>query len=128
MTDKPIDKPTITLTHSAASRLNHISNTPQLVTGVDDLYRIGGFNVDHLSDIPAAPDAPLDTAPQAVISEWRKAIAAWGKTKLPEIVTSQRRIDSIKAMLKTAADKGMMTGSSVDRELLRVFGLAPDEA
>lgn len=122
------DKPTITLTNAAAARLNQISNTPQLVTGIDDLFRIGGFNEDHLADVPPAPPAPLETAPRDVIEAWRLAIKAWAKTKLPEITTSQRRIDSIKAMLKTAADKGLLAGSAIDRELLRVFGLAPDDA
>jgi hypothetical protein len=122
------DKPTITLTYSAATRLNQISNTPQLVTGVDDLYRIGAFNEDHLAEIPPGPPAPLETAPRETIDAWRSAIKAWAGTKLPEITTSQRRIDSIKAMLKSAAEKGLLAGSATDRQLLRVFGLAPDDA
>jgi hypothetical protein len=122
------DKPTIILTNAAALRLNQLSNTPQLVTGVDDLYRIGGFNEDHLADIPVAPDAPLATAPHDVIATWRTAIKAWASAKLPVITTSQRRIDSIKAMLKSAAEKGLLAGSATDRQLLRTFGLAPDDA
>lgn len=126
MTDKPAP-PTIILTNAAAARLNQLSNTPQLVTGIDDLYRIGGFNEDHLSDVPPGPQAPLETASRDVIDAWRLAIKTWAAAKLPEITTTQRRIDSIKAMLKSAADKGLLAGSATDRQLLRVFGLAPED-
>lgn len=121
------DKPTIILTRSAAARLNQLSNTPQLVTTIDDICRIGGFNEDHLAEIPPAPSPPLETAPRDVIETWRRDIKAWGAVKLPVITTTQRRFDSVKMMLKSASEKGLLAGSPVDRQILRAFKLAPDD-
>lgn len=123
MTDKPI----INLTNSAAARLGQIANTPGLLTGPDDLFRVGAFNEDHLSEIPKAPEAPLQSAPRAEITAWETAIKAWSKTAFPPIITTPKRVDAVKALLKAASEKGVLGGASHDLVLLRAFGLAPSD-
>jgi hypothetical protein len=122
-----VTAPTIALTTAAAARLGQIANTPGLLTSPDDLYRVGAFNEDHLSEIPHAPEAPLQTAPKADREAWEAALKAWAKAEFPLITTTEKRIDAIKALLKSAAEKGALGGTAPDRLLLAVFRLAPQD-
>ncbi len=119
--------PTITLTNAAAARLGQIANTPGLLTSPDDLYRVGAFNEDHLSEIPHAPEPPLQPATLAARKAWEVALKDWAKTEMPPITTTEKRIDAVKALLKSAADKGALGGTSPDRLLLAAFRLAPQD-
>ena len=121
------DKPTITLTHAAAARLGQIANNPGLLTSPDDIYRVGAFNEDHLSEIPRSPEPPLQSAPMAERQAWEADLKAWAKTEMQPITTTEKRMDAIKALLKSAAEKGALGGTAPDRLLLRVFRLAPQD-
>jgi len=121
------DKPVINLTNAAANRLAQLANTNGLIKILDDVYRIGAFNEDHFCDIPKSPTPVLSSAPIEEQMAWMDAMKAWAKAPFPPIITTHKRVDSIKLLLKSAVENGVMGGSGPDRLLLAAFNLKPSD-
>ncbi len=121
------DKPILQLNNAAALRLAQLISMGGLLTAPDQLYAIGAFAEDHLTDLAASPLHPDNQAPIADRLAWEKRFIAWGREPIAPIETTIKRRGALKALLKSAADKAQLSGSAGDRTLLKVLELAGDE-
>lgn len=121
------DKPTLHLTNGSAQRLAQLIATAGLLTAPTELYLVGAFAEAHLSELPTPPVQPgQDGKPQdwqAFNTEYK----AWASVEIDQIETTIKRRDALKALVKSACDKGAISGNRADARLLRELGLAGDE-
>lgn len=121
------DKPTLHLTNGSAQRLAQLIATSGLLTNPDELFPVGRFAEDHLCDLATPPVQPgQDGRPQDWV-EFNASYKAWSAIELQPIETTVKRRNGLKALLKSACDKGQISGTKSDVRLLSELGLAGDE-
>lgn len=121
------DKPTLALNNAAALRLAQLIATSGLLTAPDAVTSVGNFAEAHLCELKPAPDRPAEEAKPEEWRAWEKGFMTWGREPVAPIETSIRRRDALKALLKSASEKGMLSGQAGDTKLLRIFELGSDD-
>lgn len=129
MSDKPAeksDKPIIKLNNAAALRLAQLITMPFL-DNPDYAYKCGAFSDDHLNDIPLAPLQPGRDAKPDDWRTWDKEYSEWGKQPFPDIITTVKRKQALRALISKAVEKVQISGALGDRTLLRALEIASDD-
>lgn len=114
----------LTLSNGAASVLAQLASAPGMLADAANLYRVGAFAEDHLTDLPESPAQPSKDAAAAEWRAWQKAQVAWSRLTLPVISVNEKTRDSLKALVQAAVTKGALPASAAVAPLLRSLGLA----
>lgn len=109
------------LTTGAADLLGQIAAAPGLLTKATDLYRVGQFAEDHLSDLPDRPARDERTE-----KEWIEALKAWERTTLAAIEAKPATVESLRTLVRAAVEKGSLPARPATTVLLRALGMVED--
>lgn len=111
------------LTVGAANILGEIAAAPGLLSVPADLYRVGRFAEDHLTDLPQRPakkDGQTDL-------EWIADLKAWDRTILPTVEIKPAAYESLRALVRSSIEKSMLPARPSTVALLRALGLGPED-
>lgn len=114
MSDDNIPRHTINLTNGAAVELAALAAARGLLTKPALIRRVSRFVRDHLRDLPEDCKDP-------------SAMADWSDKPFIAPEVRERERDAIKALVKSAAEKGALGCTAGAGHLLEVLGLADDE-
>ena len=104
----------LALTNGATVELANLVQTRGLLTKPALIRRVGKFAKKHLRDLPR---------------ECREVaeMADWSDEQFLEAEIGEQWRDAIKALVKSAAEKGVLPATPGAAHLLEVLGLADDE-
>jgi len=108
-------KHSIKLTNGAAHLLSNLCSAPGMLTDPAQLFRVGEFAENHLTEL--APEPKDVTQAEA---------KAWNRFVQPPVEISERVRDALKELVRVAISKGAIGGHPSVMALMRELGLAPE--
>lgn len=104
----------LSLTNGATAELANLVQGRGLLTKPALIRRVGKFTKKHLRDLPRDIKDPAE-------------MADWSDEVFLEVEIGEQWRDALKALVKSAAEKGALPGTPGAAHLLEVLGLADDE-